>query len=293
MIIVTGATGQLGHAIVAQLLERVPATHIGVSVRDPSKVAGLAARDFAKRGVRVRRGDYEDAESLRHAFEGASQVLMISSNAAASGGDPVAQHRTAIDAAKAAGVRRIVYTSQISASPTSAFNPGVDHGATEALLRASGVPFTALRNGFYASHALGVLAGGIDRGEIVAPEDGKFSWTAHADLAEAAAVLLCDEGRFEGATPPLTGSEALDFADLAALASEITGREVRRITVTDDAYVAKMIAGGMPANVARFLLGMFVASRRGEFAAVDPTLEKLVGRAPITVRALLAAKLAA
>ena len=284
MIIVTGATGQLGRGIVEQLLKRLPAAKIGVSVRRVEK-----AQDLVALGVRVRRGDFDDAASLRLAFEGASQVLMVSSNAASTGGDPIAQHRTAIEAAKAAGVTRVVYTSQISSSLSSAFNPGVDHGKTELMLRESGLAFTALRNGFYASHALGILGNAIKKGELMAPKDGKFSWTAHADLAEAAAAILADEGRFDGATPPLTGSEALDFADLAALASQVSGKDISRVTVSDEDYLARMVQGGTPARVAQFALGMFVASRRGEFAAVDPTLEGLVGHRPRTLRELFAA----
>jgi NAD(P)H dehydrogenase (quinone) len=213
---------------------------------------------------------------------------MVSSNARAYGGDPIAQHRTAIDAAKASGVRRILYTSQISASPTSAFNPGLDHAKTEELLRDSGVAFTSLRNGFYASHAAGVVANAIKKGELVVPENGKLSWTAHKDLAEAAAVILLAEGRFDGATPPLTGAEALDFADLAALASEVAGREIKYSTLSDDDYIAHSMKAGLPERVARFGLGMFVAARRGEFAKVDPTLQELIGHAPATLHSLIA-----
>ena len=282
MIVVTGATGQLGRAIVQQLLKRTQ--NIGISVRDAVKAA-----EFSAAGVRVRKADFEDAESLRHAFEGATQVLMVSSNARATGGDPLAQHRRATEVARAAGVKRIFYTSQISASPTSAFNPGLDHGATELMLRESGLPFTSLRNGFYATTAVAMTLGAIKSGELVAPADGKFSWVAHADLAEAAAVTLTGSETFEGPTPPLTGAEALDFTQLCALASELTGREIRRITVSDDEYCERMIAKGTPAGAAKFMLGMFIAARRTEFAAVDPTLERLIGRKPISVRELLIA----
>jgi NAD(P)H dehydrogenase (quinone) len=288
MIVVTGATGQLGRGIVEQLLQRLPAAQLGVSVRDPAKAQGLAAR-----GVRVRQGDFEDAASLRHAFEGASQVLLVSSNAASIGGDPLAQHRTTIEVAKAVGVRRIVYTSQIAASATSAFLPALDHAATEAMLRASGLPFTALRNGFYAASAAAMLGRAIQSGELVTPVDGKFSWTAHADLAEAAARILCEEGHFEGPTPPLTGFVALDFGELCAVASEVTGKQIRRVTVSDDEYCANMIRNGAPPARAAFALGMFVASRRGEFATVDPTLEQLLGRKPLSFKEVLAAKPAA
>ena len=149
MIIVTGATGQLGRLIVEKLVGLVPPNQIGVSVRDPKKATDLQAL-----GVRVRQGDFNDAAGLRYAFEGATQVLMVSSNARASGGDPLAQHRTAISAAKAVGARRIVYTSQMAASAASAFPPAQDHAATEVMLSQCGLAWTALRHGFYAESGL-------------------------------------------------------------------------------------------------------------------------------------------
>jgi NAD(P)H dehydrogenase (quinone) len=274
MIVVTGATGLLGGAVVERLLGKVPAAEIGVSVRDPAKATALA-----ERGVRVRRGDYDDAASLAHAFEGAEQLLLVS--AAATGEPALRQHATAIDAARAAGVRRIVYTSHMGANPASAFAPMPDHAATEALLEASGLAFTALRNGFYASSGRMLLGQAFETGELAAPADGPVSWTAHDDLAEAAAIVLTDEGRFEGPTPPLTGSAALD---LAALAAEVLGRPIRRTVLTDAQY-----REALPEPVAEMLLmGLFAASRAGEFAAVDPTLGELLGRPPLTVRDVLA-----
>jgi NAD(P)H dehydrogenase (quinone) len=273
MIVVTGATGLLGGAVVERLLGKVPAAEIGVSVRDPAKATALA-----ERGVRVRRGDYDDAASLAHAFEGAEQLLLVS--AAATGEPALRQHATAIDAARAAGVRRIVYTSHMGANPASAFAPMPDHAATEAMLEASGLAFTALRNGFYASSGRMLLGQAFETGELAAPADGPVSWTAHDDLAEAAAIVLTDEGRFEGPTPPLTGSAALD---LAALAAEVLGRPIRRTVLTDAQY-----REALPEPVAEMLLGLFAASRAGEFAAVDPTLGELLGRPPLTVRDVLA-----
>ncbi|MGW4091680.1 NmrA family NAD(P)-binding protein [Nocardia sp. NPDC004750] len=280
MIIVTGATGQLGRQIVERLLTRVPADRVGVSVRDPRK-----ARAFAERGVRVREGSFTDAAGLANAFEGASQVLIVSVDKM--GEECVEQHRTAIEAAVAAGARRILYTSQMGASASSHFQACRDHAATEDALRASGVPFTSLRNGFYATSAAHFLGHAVRSGQLELPADGPFSWTAHADLAEAAAAILAEEGRFDGPTPPLTGGQALTFDDIAGIATEITGRAMTRTTTPDDKFRDQLVGQGVPAQRADQLLGIFAASRVGEFATVDPTLATLLGREPVTLRTVL------
>lgn len=286
MIVVTGATGHLGRDIVTELLKRVPAHQVGASVRDPAKAADLSAL-----GVRVRRGDFNDGESLRHAFEGATQVLIVSSNARASGGDPLAQHRTAFAAARAAGARRIVYTSHMAASPASAFPPARDHVATEDILRESGLAWTALRHGFYAQSGVMLMGDAFKTGVIEAPADGKVSWTTHADLAEADAFILANEGRYDGPTPPLTGAEALDMADLATIASELRDSPIRHKTLTDDDLRAKMAARGVPDGAVTMALGLYLASRNGEFAAIDPALEQMLGRPAIRMRTLIAGKI--
>ncbi|MCO6004449.1 NAD(P)H-binding protein [Actinoallomurus purpureus] len=280
MIIVTGATGQLGRQIVERLLTRVPAHRVGVSVRDPQK-----AKAFADQGVRVRQGDFTDAAGLARAFEGVSQVLIVSVDKM--GEECVQQHRAAIDAAVAAGARRILYTSQIGAAASSHFQACRDHAATEEALRASGVPFTSLRNGFYAASAVHLLGHALESGQVALPADGPVSWTAHADLADAAAAILADEGRFDGPTPPLTGAEALTFDDIARIASDVTGRIITRTTALDDRFREQLVGGGAPAESANQLLGIFAASRAGEFAAVDPTLATLIGREPIALGTVL------
>ncbi|MFJ1967413.1 NAD(P)H-binding protein [Streptomyces sp. NPDC087903] len=280
MIIVTGATGQLGSRIIQRLLEQVPADRVGVSVRDTDRAAGLAAR-----GVRVRRGDFTDPHSLSDAFEGATQVLVVSANE--TGPAAVAQHTTAIDAARAAGAKRILYTSHQGAGPDSLFAPMPDHAATERHLAETGTPFTALRNGFYAATVPLLLGRALETGELVAPADGPVSWTAHADLAEAAAVILADEGRYDGATPPLTAPDALDLADIAGILTELTGRTVRRVVADDEEWTAGLVGHGVPAEQADMLLGMFHASRRGEFTTTGPTLEKLLGHDATSIRAFL------
>ncbi|TRO60817.1 SDR family oxidoreductase [Streptomyces sp. IB201691-2A2] len=280
MIIVTGATGQLGRQIVERLLTRVPADRIGVSVRDPQK-----AQAFADQGIRVRQGSFTDVASLAHAFEGASQVLIVSVDKM--GEEAVRQHRAAIDGAVAAGARRILYTSHMGASASSHFQPCRDHAATEDALRASGVPFTSLRNGFYAATVVQFLGHAMRSGQIALPADGPVNWTAHADLADAAAVILADEGRFDGPTPPLTAAQASAFDDIARIASDVTGRTITRSTAPDDQFRQQLVGRGVPAEAAAQLLGMFAASRAGEFAAVDPALATLLGREPITLSTVL------
>ncbi len=284
MIIVTGATGKLGQAIVERLLRKLPSDQIGVSVRDPEKAHALK-----EQGVRVRKADFGDRETLRHAFEGASQVLIISSNSA--GVAAVQYHRNAIEVAKAAGVRRVLYTSHMGSNPASLFSPMRDHAATEKILKTSGIPFTSLRNGFYSDSGLMLMGDAFKTGKIVAPDDGPVSWTTHADLAEAAVIALTDEGRLDGLTPPLTASEALDLNAIVQLASKLAGREITRVLVTDEEHRAAMLARGLPEMRVNIFMGLFAASRKGEFAAVDPTLENLLGRPPMLMRDLLESSL--
>ncbi|MEU5781557.1 NmrA family NAD(P)-binding protein [Micromonospora lupini] len=282
MIVVTGATGQLGSLIVDRLLERVPASAVAVSVRDVDKATNLA-----RRGVRVRAGDFTDATTLAHAFEGADTILIVS--AAIRGPGAVVANRAAIDAAHAAGAKRILYTSHQAASRHSLFPAQLTHAETEEHLAGLGVPFTALRNGFYASTLGYSIGAALETGQLVAPADGPVSWTAHTDLAEAAAIALTDDGVLDGITPALTASEALDLEAVAALLTDITGRSIRRVVATDEEWRAAAIEGGMPAAAADFTLGLYRAARRGEFDVTDPTLEGLIGHRPTSARSVLEA----
>jgi uncharacterized protein YbjT (DUF2867 family) len=284
MIVVTGATGQLGRRIIEALAARLGTGHVVASARDPAKAQALGAL-----GVEIRRGDYEDPDSLRVAFSGASQVLMVSSNARATGGDTLAQHRRAIEAAREAGVGRVLYTSHMAASPASQFPPARDHAATEAMLAESGLRWTALRHGFYSASGLMMIREGLGQGLIEAPADGPVAWTSHDDLAEADAAILVEEGRFDGPTPPLTGSEALDFTALAGIASDLLGRPVARSVIPDEDMPARVAARGLPPRAAEMVMGYFRAARGGEFATVDPTLTALIGREPKRMREVMRA----
>lgn len=280
MLIVTGATGRLGSLIVDRLLERVPADRVGVSVRDVGRAAGLAAR-----GVRVRAGDFTEPGTLKHAFDGAERVLVVS--AAIRGGGAFAANRAAVDAAREAGARRILYTSHQAASPASLFPPQQVHAATEEHLKRQEIPYTALRNGFYAATLWHYLDAALETGLLALPQDGPVSWTAHEDLAEAAALALTEDGAFDGVTPPLTATRTLDFADVAALLSRLTGRTVTRVVMDDPDWISAAVAGGMPRPAAEFALTMFAASRAGEFDVTGPALEAAVGHPARTVHEIL------
>lgn len=277
MIIVTGATGQLGRAIVKKLLARTSADRVAVSVRDPEKAA-----DLADAGVSVRRGDFTDPATLAAAFQDASQVLVISTDTL--GDEGVSQARAAIDAACHAGASRVLYTSHQAANPDSRFAPALDHAAVEAHLAQLGRAYTSLRNGYYMTSLQFHIADAAQTGELVAPADGPVSWTARDDLAEAAAAILLEENPFNGPTPPLVSGEMVDLGDVAATLSELSGRTIRRVVVDDEDFVARLVQKGTPPHYARLFLGSFHAARRGEFAATDPTLERLIHRTPITIR---------
>ena len=286
MIVVTGATGKLGSRVVEHLLARVPPDQVGVSVRDPA-----AAAPLADRGVRVRRGDFGDPAGLDAAFAGADTVLVVSSGN--HGEVALTQHRAAVDAARRAGAR-VVYTSHMGASFSSRFPPMRVHAATEAMLQEAGVPFTSLRNGYYTASAIMLLGDAVGTGVLAVPEDGPVAWTAHDDLAEAAAIVLAagdldgTGDRFDGPTPPLTAGAALDMSGVASVASELIGRPVTVRRISDQQHRSNLLAKGLPEAAADFILTIFDASRHREFAVVDPTLEKLLGRPPRTARDVLA-----
>ena len=282
MIMVTGANGHLGQAVVEALAYRIPREDIIAASRKPES---LRVRD----GIATRRADFSDPAGLAEAFANLDRIEIISVDKL--GEEARNLHRSAIDAARAAGVARIFYTSHAGAREGSPFAPADQHAATEADLAATGMAFTALRHGFYAESCLHMIGSDLKAGELRVPEDGPVSWTARADLAEADAALLAGEATFDGATPPLTAAEALTMADIAELASQVTGREVRHTVVSDDEWKAAKIAAGVPELYAEMLLGTFRAARRGDFDLVDPALDKLLGRPPRSMRDILAAEL--
>lgn len=275
MIVITGATGALNGATVEHLLTRVPAGEIAVVARDTEK-----ARSFAERGIEVRYGDYAVPDSLPGAFAGADHLLLVSSSDPTA--DHVALHHAAIDAAAMAGVGRVLYTSHQGAAADTPFGPGQDHAATERLLAESGLAWTSLRNGFYMHSLQWLLGPWRETGVIAVPADGPVSWTSRSDAAEAAAAIILSSGAYDGPVT-ITASDAPTFEEIAALASEVTGRAVRSEVIDPEDWNRAQTAAGAPA-----FLGMYQAAASGFFAGTDPLLRALLDHEPQTVRDYLA-----
>ena len=283
-IVVTGATGGLGSQVTDQLLRLAPASDIGVSVRDPEKARGLVAR-----GVRVRRGDFDQPNSLDAAFEGAERVFVISTL-----GDNEArfiQQRNAIDAARRCGASHIYYTSIVQRAGSSfAATPG--HIQTEAYLADCGVAHTILRNGNYMENLPMFLGAALQTGDLALPPDGPVAWVSRVDLAEGIARLMLG-GAYAGETLLLVGPEALDFADIAAIAGGLTGRRITRRVIDGSAWAKALIDRGAPPPLAKVLQTGFASRAAGELALTDPTLAEILGRPLRTVREVLPTLVAA
>ncbi|PWW21073.1 NAD(P)H dehydrogenase (quinone) [Geodermatophilus normandii] len=266
---VTGATGLLGRRAVEELLDRgVPASDVVAVVRRPE-----AAADLAGRGVQVRHGDYSRPETLPAALAGVDRLLLVSGSEA---GQRVPQHTAVVEAAAAAGVQRIVYTSIAHADTTS--NPlAPEHRETEEVLRGSGVPATVLRNSWYLENYTSRIDEYLATGEIVgAAADGRVSVAPRADYAvAAAAALLADD---EGPVVRELGGPGVTLADLADAVTEVTGTAVRYRDLPAEELVATLRGVGLDAGTAGFVAGIDTSIARGELDTGDADLAALLGR---------------
>lgn len=277
--LVTGANGGLGSAVVAELLKLVPADDVAISVRDPD----LAER-FVARGVRVRRGDFDDRQSLVDAFEGAERVLVISTRNADNNARFI-QQKNAIDAAQECGVAHVYYTSIIQ-RPGTPFEAAPGHHATEDYLAALSVKSTIFRNGNYIENLPLFLGSAMATGVVALPEDGPTAWVARQDLAEGIASTMLF-GEYAGQALSLTGPQALSIGDIAAMAGNIADRRIERRIVDAQAYINALVSRGMPTALAVMLASGFESRARGELAQVDPTLAKILQRPLQTVSDVL------
>lgn len=268
MIVVTGATGQLGSLVIEQLLQKVPANQIVAAVRTPAKASQLAAK-----GIDVRLADYSRPETLTAAFAGATKVLLISGNEL---GKRIPQHKAVIDAAKAAGVRLFAYTSLLRAD-TSTLALAEEHLATEQYLRASGVPFVLLRNGWYFENQTAGIAPALQqRAFIGSSKNGRFASATREDYASAAAVVLAGEGH-ENQVYELAGDAPYTRAELAAEVSKQTGKTVAYHDLPEAEY-EKILTGILPPEIAHLLADAEAKAANGELDDQSHTLSRLIGR---------------
>jgi NAD(P)H dehydrogenase (quinone) len=265
-IAITGATGQLGRLVVDKLKAAVPADHIVALVRTPTKAEGL--------GVTVREADYDRPETLGPALAGVDTLLLISSSEV---GKRAAQHHNVIEAAKEAGVGRIVYTSLLRAD-SSPLSLAGEHRATEIELASSGVPFTVLRNGWYTENYTGSIPGALAGGAFVGSGGaGRISSAARADYADAAVAVLTSDGH-DGATYELAGDDAYTLAELAAEVSRQTGRTIPYTDLPADAYATALVGFGLPEGLAQAIAGWDVGASEGALLDDGRQLSRLIGR---------------
>ena len=242
MYAITGATGQLGRLTIQQLLKSVPAGEIIAAVRNPALASDLAAR-----GVQVRLADYDRPDTLGGAFAGVDKLLLISSNPTTG---RVRHHQAVIDAAKAAGVKLIAYTSMLHADHSGA-KLAKEHLETEIALGASGIPTTLLRNGWYTENYLMALQPAMASGAMYgAARDGKISLAARADYAEAAVAALSSTDQPRTLEP--AGDTACTLSEFAAEISRQAAKEVAYSDLPEKDYEGALVSAGLPAELASF-----------------------------------------
>ncbi|HEX2116724.1 MAG TPA: SDR family oxidoreductase [Alphaproteobacteria bacterium] len=270
MLVITGAGGQLGRAIAHALAERVSPATVTLGSRDPAKLGDLAAKGFRTRAV-----DFNVSASLESVFDGAEAVLIISGDAPAD--VRIRQHRAAIDAAKQARVGRVVYTSFTNPTPASLFPFAAIHADSEAYLKASGLPYTILRNNQYAENINGALAGAKATGTLALPgAAGKVAHITRADIAAATAGALTQPGH-AGKTYELTGPEALNLFDIAPILTAAWGKPVTATDMDSEAFAKLLAARGVPAFAVDAVVRLRRAVAAGEYAAVSPDAAHLAG----------------
>ncbi|MFC9285506.1 NAD(P)H-binding protein [Streptomyces sp. NPDC057052] len=279
-IVVTGATGHLGRHVVEQLLEKVPAEGITAVVRDKAKAADLAGR-----GVRLAVADYNDPGTFDGLFAAGDKVLLISGNEFDKGRP--AQHQVVIDAAVAAGVALLAYTSAPGSLSAALAD---DHRATEKALLASGLPYSLLRNGWYHENYTENLAPVLAHDAVVAAGDGRVSSASRADYAAAAVAVLTGEGH-ENTTYELGGDEAWSFAEYAAELSRRTGREIAYNAVSTEALTGILTGAGLPGPFAAILAGVDASIEKGELVVTTGDLSRLAGRPTTPLSEAIAAAL--
>lgn len=282
MIVITGASGQLGRLVIEELLKTTPASRIIAAARKLDRVQDLAAR-----GVQVRHADYERPETLDAAFKGADKLLLISSSEV---GSRVPQHKGVIDAAKRAGVHLLAYTSLLHAD-TSPLGLAGEHRETEAYLKASGVPFVVLRNGWYTENYTASIPAALSHGVFLgSAASGRISSAARADYAAAAAAVLTSEDQ-AGRIYELAGDDAYTLEDFAEEISRQSGKSVAYRNLPKAEYKEVLVGAGLPEVIADLLADSDIGASKGGLFDASGQLRKLIGRPTTPLAALVKAAL--
>ncbi|WP_136514191.1 SDR family oxidoreductase [Geomonas edaphica] len=279
MIVITGATGQLGRLVIASLMKRVPASSIVAAVRNPDK-----AKDLASLGVQVRQADYNAPESWKAALAGAEKLLLISSSEV---GQRINQHRTVIEAAREAGVKLLAYTSLLHAD-TSPLALAAEHIATETMIRDSGVPFVMLRNGWYTENYAAGVPSAVEHGTFYGSAgDGRIASAARADYAEAAVAVLTREGE-GGQVYELAGDTAYTLTEFAAEISRQYGKEVNYVNLPELEFKKLLVSVGLPEPFAALLADSDSGAAKGGLFDDGHLLSALIGRPTTSLAAVIA-----
>jgi NAD(P)H dehydrogenase (quinone) len=283
-LLVTGASGQLGRGVINHLLDslKVPANRIVATTRTPANLADLAAR-----GVTVRAADFDDQASLAKAFAGADRALIISTNEVEVRGKRREQQLAAVVAASQAGVGHLLYTSMPNPEPGSPVVFAPDHYDTEQAIKASGIPYTIFRNGWYDENLFMALPQILASGKwYTSAGDGAISYGTRDDYAAAIAAGLASDTS-ESTTYTLTGPKAYTTAEVAAFVTEVTAKPIQVIQLSDEALTEGMKSAGLPESLAKVLVSFDVAARVGDLAIVTDAVEKLSGRKSVPLEQFL------
>lgn len=266
-IAITGATGQLGRLTVSKLKEKTAKENLVALVRTPEKAVDL--------GIEAREFDYSKPETLATSLQGIDTLFLISGSEI---GQRETQHKNVINAAKEAGVKRIVYTSLLYATD-SEMALAAEHVATEKLLVESGLTYTILRNGWYTENYAGSISGALQAGAFIgSAQNGKISSATREDFAEAAAVVLTTTEGHENKIYELAGDDAYTLSDLAAEISKQTGKDIPYNDLTEEEYTKVLVSVGLPEGFAQILADSDAKAAEGSLYSEDKTLSKLIGR---------------
>lgn len=282
MILITGATGGLGKETINALLKKIPTSQIVALARSREK-----AVELEEKGIEVRIGDYADYNSLVAAFKGIDKVLAIST--AVLSEDRIAQEKNVINAALQSGVRHVLYTSIQRREDRQWVIPYVTEGNTiiESHLKNSGLTYTILKNTLYFDTLPGLLGDDVIEAGVQFPAgNGKVAFATRKDLGEGIATLLTRDD-FDNREVTLSNSEAWTFAEIAQQLTALAGKSIPYNDIDKNAYISHKSGLGFPEVVAAFFADWADASKEGEFAETDPTLEKLLGRKPTDAKTFL------